>query len=97
MKKVSMTLQETRQGAEAASVSGRGAQTGAKQCFQGVGQLRLPWKGADPSVSVTGKRSPLAHLDALPVRAYSAGSCKHTFPRCVGVTCVALHATVDHL
>ena len=51
-----MSVQEARQGAEAASVSGRAGQAGAKRPFQGVGQWRLPWRGADPSVSVTGNR-----------------------------------------
>ncbi|KAL3147790.1 Fibronectin type III domain-containing protein 3B, variant 2 [Trebouxia sp. C0010 RCD-2024] len=46
--------QDTRQGAEAASVSGRAGLAGGKGSFHGVGQSRLPWRGADPSVNVTG-------------------------------------------
>lgn len=53
--KQQVSLQDTRQGAEAASVSGRAGLAGGKGSFHGVGQSRLPWRGADPSVNVTGK------------------------------------------
>ena len=89
---VSMTLQETRQGAEAASVSGRAGPAGAKRPFQGVGQWRLPWKGADPSVSVTGKR-PLLLCLMHPLFWHTMLS--HASTNFLGVsepTCVGLHA-----